>query len=170
MGGSPRHPPIHARKRGRTEMIFKALGIFATQHQRAFLLGFIVLLSSHVMKAEQVLVRVVDGRNGRPISGEKLQLWFNSQSGSAMSISTDTRGVAKVDAPPGAALLLSANLYVDCRYSKRTGPERPSYPVSDILRSGVLAANTCGKLKLSPKPGELIFFVRPEHWWEGMKR
>ena len=87
-----------------------------------------------------------------------------------MSISTDKQGVAKLDVPQNARLILSANLYVDCRYSKTTGPERPSYLVSDILRSGVLAADTCGKLKMTPTPGELIFFVRPEHWWEGMKR
>jgi len=151
-------------------MIVKALAKLASAHQRAWALIFVVLLSSPLMKAQQVLIRVLDGRNGHPISDEKLQLWFNSQSGSAMSISTDKQGVAKVDAPSGAALLVSANLYVDCRYSKQTGPERLTYPVSDILHSGVLAANTCGKLKLSPTPGELIFFVRPEHWWEGMKR
>jgi hypothetical protein len=134
------------------------------------MLGLAMLVLPAGRSAEPITIRVVDGRNGDPISDEKLQLWFNSRSGSAMSISTDKQGVAKVDAPSGAALLLSANLYVDCRYSKQTGPERPTYPVSVILRSGVLAANTCGKLKLSPTPGELIFFVRPEHWWEGMKR
>lgn len=130
----------------------------------ASMLGLAMLVLPAGASAEPITIRVVDGRNGHPITDEKLQLWFNSQSGSAMSISTDKQGVAKVDAPAGAALLVSANLYVDCRYSKQTGPERPTYPVSDIVRSGVLAANTCGKLKLSPTPGELIFFARPEHW------
>lgn len=134
------------------------------------MLGLAMVVVPAKGSAEQITIRVVDGRNGHPIIDEKLQVWFNRQSGSAMSISTDKQGIAQVDAPSGAALLLSANLYVDCRYSKQTGPERPTYPISDILRTGVLAANTCGKLKLSPTPGELIFFVRPEHWWEGMKR
>lgn len=134
------------------------------------MLGLAMLVLTAGASAEPIIIRVVDGRNGHPITDEKLQLWFNSQSGSAMSIATDEQGVAKVDASAGAALLVSANLYGDCRYSKQTGPERPTYPVSDIVRSGVLGANTCGKLKLSPTPGELIFFVRPEHWWEGMKR
>ena len=136
----------------------------------ASILGLAMLVIPATVSAEPITIRVVDGRSGHPITDEKLQLWFNSQSGSAMSISTDKQGVARVDAPSAAALLLSANLYVDCRYSKQTGPERPTYPVSEIVQSGVLAANTCGKLKLSPTPGELIFFVRPEHWWEGMKR
>jgi hypothetical protein len=134
------------------------------------MLGLAMLVLSTGISAETITIRVIDGRNGHSISDEKLQMWFNSQSGSAMSLSTDKQGVATVDAPSNAALLLSANLYVDCRYSKQTGPQRPTYAVSDILRSGVLTANTCGKLKLSPTPGELIFFVRPEHLWEGMKR
>ena len=136
----------------------------------ASMLGLAMVVVPTTVNAEPITIRVVDGRNGHPITDEKLQLWFNRQSGSAMSISTDKQGIAHVDAPSDASLLLSANLYVDCRYSKQTGPERPTYPVSDIMRSGVLAADTCGKLKLSPTPGELIFFVRPEHWWEGMKR
>ncbi len=133
------------------------------------MIGVAMLVLNPGISAEPITIRVVDGRNGHPITDEKLQLWFNSQSGNALSISTNKQGVAKVDAPAGAALLLFTNLYVDCRYSKQTGPERPTYPVSDIVRSGVLGANTCGTVKLSPRPGELIFFVRPEHWWEGMK-
>jgi len=129
-----------------------------------------MLLSFSLVSAESIVIRVVDGRTGHAISDEKLQLWIDSETGSAISISTDSGGVARLDVPRSAKLILSANLYVDCRYSKQTGSERPSYLVSDILQSGVLAANTCGKLKIAPTPGELIFFVRPEHWWEGMKR
>ena len=134
------------------------------------LLGLAMLVVPITVRAQLISIRVVNGRTGYPITDEKFQLWFDNQSGSATSISTDKQGVARVDAPSGAALLLSANLYVDCRYSKQTGPQRPTYPVSEIVQTGVLAANTCGKLKLSAAPGELIFFVRPEHWWEGMKR
>ncbi len=72
--------------------------------------------------------------------------------------------------PQSARLIFSANLYVDCRNSKG-GRDEPVYLVSDILNSGVLAANTCGtRLKIAPTPGEMILFVRPGHWWEGIKR
>jgi hypothetical protein len=33
--------------------------------------------------------------------------------------------------------------------------------IKKILESGVVAGNTCGKFRAEPKPGELIFFVRP---------
>lgn len=134
-------------------MIFKALAKLASTHQRACPLWFVVLLACPLVKAEQVLIRVVDDRNGHPISDEKLQLWFNSQSGSAMSISTDKQGVAKVDAPSGAVLLLGESV---CRLpvlqTNRTGaPYLPSLRhlafgcVScEYLREAKAIANTGG--------------------------
>ena len=133
-------------------------------------MGVATLVLTAGISAEPIKIRVVDGRNGHPITDEKLQLWFDRQSGGAMSIATDKQGVAKVDAPAGSALILSANIYTNCWYSKQTGPKQPTYSVSSIVRSGVSGANTCGTVKVLPRPGELIFFVRPEHWWEGMKR
>lgn len=35
------------------------------------------------------------------------------------------------------------------------------FSTEDILQHGVVAANTCGKATASPKPGHLVFFVRP---------
>jgi hypothetical protein len=86
----------------------------------ASLLGLVMLVPAGA-SAEPITIRVVDGRNGHQVSDEKLQLWFNNQRGSAMSISADKQGIAKADAPAGASLRLSANRYVDCRYSKQTG-------------------------------------------------
>jgi hypothetical protein len=33
-----------------------------------------------------------------------------------------------------------------------------------------LTDNDCGKATASPKPGELIIFVRPLTWWEKLKQ
>ena len=150
-----------------TRMKSKALAGLLALCRRALVLA---IVSSPGIMAESILIHVVDGRNGHPIPDEKLQMWINSQRGSAFSLTTDRQGFTKVEIPLDATLLIFANLYVDCRYFKQTGPVRPAYVVSDILLSGVSAANACGKLKMTPTPGELIFFVRPEHWWEGMKR
>jgi hypothetical protein len=46
----------------------------------------------------------------------------------------------------------------------------PSYPIKNILETGVVASNTCGKFKAEARPGDLIFFVRPASWWEKMRR
>jgi hypothetical protein len=39
-----------------------------------------------------------------------------------------------------------------------------------LLQQGIVWPNTCGKATASPKPGELILFVRPLTWWEKLKQ
>lgn len=50
------------------------------------------------------------------------------------------------------------------------GRMMPSYSIKGILESGISASNTCGRSRVKAKPGELILFVRPLHWWERMKQ
>jgi hypothetical protein len=42
----------------------------------------------------------------------------------------------------------------------------PVYSIKKIFESGVSASNTCGKFRAEPKPGELIFYVRPRSFLE----
>ena len=62
---------------------------------------------------------------------------------------------------------------VDCRPPDESSflpPRVHFYPVEEILRFGVATGNTCGRLEVSAKPGELVLFVRPPHWWEAIRR
>lgn len=43
------------------------------------------------------------------------------------------------------------------------------FSTKDALQSGIATANTCGKAKASPAPGEIVLFVRPLSWWEKLK-
>ncbi len=62
--------------------------------------------------------------------------------------------------------------YVSCQ------PRPPSYSwlastefaIEDVLQHGIVTANRCGKATDSPKPGEVIIFVRPLSWWEKWKQ
>lgn len=79
--------------------------------------------------------------------------------------------------PPGGAFRVSGDFYVACQeYSfprppKQLGPRQafPNYSVQQILRTGVVASNTCGKIRVQPVPGELIFFERPMTLWEKLR-
>ncbi|HEV2233150.1 MAG TPA: hypothetical protein VGV68_07080 [Terriglobia bacterium] len=44
------------------------------------------------------------------------------------------------------------------------------FSTKKVIQSGSITANTCGKATASPKPGELIIFVRPLSWWEKLKQ
>lgn len=44
-----------------------------------------------------------------------------------------------------------------------------TFSTKKVLRSGLVTANACGKARASPKPGEIVLFVRPLHWWEKLR-
>jgi hypothetical protein len=56
--------------------------------------------------------------------------------------------------------------YVFCDCSKFHPATIPSYPVAEILKTGVEAANKCSKRFAQAHAGEIIFFVRRPNWHE----
>jgi hypothetical protein len=127
------------------------------------------ILSSAPASVEPLKIRVVDGRNGKPITNETVQVWINRKEGDALQLPTDKEGIARLDVSRDSRILVASNRYFDCRPFHKEEP-RPVYSVSEILKSGVATRNTCGKLNLEAGRGELLFFVRPFHWWEGVRR
>ncbi len=47
---------------------------------------------------------------------------------------------------------------------------RANFSTDEVLRHGFVSENTCGKASASPKPGEIVLFVRPLTWWERLKQ
>jgi hypothetical protein len=119
--------------------------------------------------AVSVRIRVLDGRTGRPVAGEHLQIWMNEARGAARDVVTGKDGIALLEAPSGATIIVATDLYFDCRPFKK-GDARPSYSVGEIVSAGVTAANTCGNADPEARVGELLLFVRPIHWWEGFRK
>jgi len=130
-----------------------------------------ILLASPAVPfgAEVIRIQVVDGRNGKTITDEQLQVWINGTTKNALSLKPGPDGIAELEAPAGSSLKIESNLYKDCRTLEKSAA-RPVYSTDQIRSSGIATQNTCGKLRLEPRRGELMFFVRPLHWWEGMKR
>lgn len=129
------------------------------------------LLAGVAVHAQTLHLRILDGRNGRPIANEQPQVtWIGHQNGSPIQVQTNQDGIAKLDLPSGAIdyVRIEANLYYDCRkVSKDMTPT--SYSVREALRAGIVAINTCGKVDIEPGRGEIILFVRPLHRWERLK-
>jgi hypothetical protein len=156
--------------------------------------------------AQEIQIRVVNGRNGKPITNECVNISLGPWHGADIVAPTDKSGVvvlhiAQNDVTADTAckgwfkqarraegvdtISVMGDYYVACQeYGKlapgehpRPGTESetakelvPTYSIKEILRSGIASANTCGKFRAKPKPGELIFFVRPRSFWERLKQ
>jgi hypothetical protein len=116
-------------------------------------------------------VHVADGRNGDAIAGAQVQLWYDEVAGPGYAIETGARGDALMPSPVGEPIrvLVSIAGYTDCRKFDHDAPPQ-GYNLAAIAASGMAAQNTCGRLTVRPGPGELVFYVRPSHWYENLNK
>lgn len=131
-------------------------------------LAFLSAVAAVFLSAEVVRIRVVDGRDGKTITNEHVQVWVVGKRVSR-SLTPGTYGVAEFRAPAGSSVEIGSNLYFDWRPFEKGAP-RPTYSIDEIETSGIVSLNTCGKSAAQAKPGELLFFVRPLPWWERVRR
>ncbi len=149
----------------------------------AFLLIIGTLLSARVVFAEEIVVRLVDVRNG---AGEKncsvallsstsskpaQQRWLTKR----VDTGADGRARFSITAPLPSFVLTDVNLH-DCLQCGPLGV----MPIGDILRTGMMSGmdgrNRRGERYCRPdlkkleeitaKPGEIVIFVRRLSFWE----
>lgn len=122
-----------------------------------------------------ITVRILDGKSGRPVEASGFQVRVDHEpSFHADWVVQNEDGTGKLIVPKGASLLSirgtydnSMQVYVNCdSAAEKTNPVDRWYAISEILTSGIVAPNGCGKpsnaAKLKPvaKPGEFVFLVR----------
>ncbi len=83
--------------------------------------------------------------------------------------------------PNGAtSISVAPDYYVPCEHYEKAVPGEPvtrdtlrklmpSYSLRAIIDAGMSTANTCSKRIIKADSGELVYFVRPIHWWEAMR-
>ena len=116
---------------------------------------------SHAQTAE-IHIRIVNGKNGRPIKAETLRVWTTRNHVDADLWPTDATGSVLLKVDGNAQIALDENLNASCR----TLPANQQsfqflYSVAEILNKGIATDNTCGNVRVAAKPGELILFERP---------
>ena len=129
-------------------------------------------------QGQAISIRVLNGHNGRPVHGEQLNVWFFKKPlevipltyhiGAARILPPTTKdGSAVLQVPRGAvSLAIGSDFYIDCRRYHKDSPGWPAYSIARVLNEGLVLENTCGKASEQPKAGDLVFYVRPWHWWE----
>lgn len=121
-----------------------------------------------------ITVRVLDGRTGKPVSPSNLLVRIDKQKpihSDWVRQNDDATGFVTL---PATAKLVSVeasydesmSVYMNCDPAPESYPgERHWYSIQAILRAGVVVPDGCAKKKhpvllATPKPGELIFYVR----------
>jgi hypothetical protein len=136
---------------------------------------------AQAQRGKIIVVRVLDGKTGLPVSPTNLMVRINEQQtprSDGVRLLDD--GTAEVTLPANAAVISvqaaydsSMEIYINCDAAKEKDTSTEHwYHVAEILSSGVVAPNECGreknfgKIKATAKPGEFVFFVRRRNWLE----
>jgi hypothetical protein len=142
---------------------------------RSLWIGLVFLaLSATAAVAQQMTVRLLDGRNGHPLKNQVVDLWFSDRAGGApLQATTGQDGTVAVKLPRDANVFVAAGEGVaDCREGNTPGKtfiDSTVYAVSAVLNTGVVANNSCGDATQQVVPGTFTFFLRPKHVWEKMR-
>ena len=149
-------------------------------------------------QAETIKIRLLNGRNGRPMTGTAsyVNVWAGIERKEAIAIPTDGNGFAslqltldgsKANIPNPSkdqGSIVVANPVVEYNESFQInvpyalcGSRGSNYSwlallqfsTKQILENGYVSPNICGKGTASPTPGQVILFVRPLTWWEKFK-
>jgi hypothetical protein len=142
--------------------------VASIQNKRGTLTRFALLCAllivpcvSHAQTAE-IHIRIVNGKNGRPIKNETLRVWTTRDHIDADLWPTDANGAVLLKVDGNAQIAVDANLYATCRtLPQNQQPSQLLYSVAEVLGKGISTENTCGNIHVAAKPGELILFERP---------
>ena len=121
----------------------------------------------------RIVIRAVDGRNGKPLGSQRLLVFAGGspevakQHNNEFELSTDKDGVATITGMPGTVRWIQ--VWMDWHILCQSDPNNKSFSVAEILARGLSTPNSCGSVAQDSKPGELVVFARPAHWWEKMK-
>lgn len=165
-----------------------------------FLMSLFVILYGASLSAQTLEIKLVSGRNGRPMVGRSSygNVWVGTERKGAIAIPTDESGVARVQLTPDTAKInipppsdpdlpivvakpvvkYNDSFQINVPYAL-WGPGGSNYSwlglehfsTKDILQHGYVSPNTCGKTTVSPQSGQqVILFVRPLTFWEKLKQ
>jgi hypothetical protein len=162
------------------------------------LISIFLILFAMSVSAQTLEIRLVDGRNGRPMVGASsyVNVWVGTERKEAIVIPTDGKGVARIQLTSNASEVNipnsqnSGSIVVDHPIVKYDGSFRINAPygfcgpggsnyswlgletfsTKEVLDHGYSSANTCGRVTVSPQPGQVVLFVRPLTWWEKLKQ
>jgi hypothetical protein len=163
------------------------------------LLSILLISYGAALSAQTLEIKLVDGRNGRPMVGSAsyVNVWVGPERKQAIAIPTDRNGVARlkltlntreVNIPNfsgnrGSIVVddpivnYDESLRINAPYALcGSGGSHYSwlmlehFSTKQVLQQGYVSPNTCGKATVSSKPGQVILFVRPLSWWEKLKQ
>jgi hypothetical protein len=117
--------------------------------------------------AQTITIRLLDAKSGKPMGYENITVDWHTPGFDSSELRLDAGGLAQVSALSGTV-----------GFSLRPGPRRGSEPnrvacfdcnkwnefsisIAEVMKTGLIPGNKCGKATRSAHPGEIVFWGLP---------
>jgi hypothetical protein len=140
--------------------------------QATALIRLALVFLVHGAIAQTLRVQVLNGKTGKPVENEHVNLFRGEGSFADLSGNTDVAGfvtdargiisTSKIDST-------SRTVWVSVDWHRYCSGAKPVFTLSQIFSAGIVSANACKpRIRAVAEPGTLIFFVRDETFFEKM--
>lgn len=122
-----------------------------------------------------IQIRLLDGKTGLPVKASNYLVQIDHHDTAHNEwVKINDDGTVFVTLPSDAKEIavkatydMSTETYINCDIAKESDKLRDTwYPISQILKSGLVTRNECSQTHYTAKPGEFVFFVRKLNWRE----
>jgi len=118
---------------------------------------------------QSITVRVLNARSGRPLAHQNVTIaWADTLDKTVVNLGPDGTGKLDVGGRSQFAMMSGPKsgkepyriAYINCNNFSMV-------QVDDVLSRGLVSTNLCSaKVSAKVKPGEIVFWGVPLHWWE----
>jgi hypothetical protein len=115
-----------------------------------------------------IKLRLLNGKNGKPIKDDNPTIWIGDVT-DRIERYTDSHGevVFTVTDIRFQPLRVLPDWYADCRFKGDSDAGmQVKYSLEEIITTGVVSENLCGKRRIDPVPGVLVLYVRARTFME----
>jgi hypothetical protein len=135
------------------------------------ILALFIFVRSYSLHGQTIAVRLINGETGKPMKNFNITFEWDQDSFKSSVVFIGAEGIGRVDVLRGATAfyLMSGPrigkepfriAFLNCNHLSS------KISIEEVIKVGVVPENVCGSRKLAPKPGEVVFWGRPRHFWE----
>ena len=134
-------------------------------------IGFSVLPAAFGQTTvDTIHVQVLNGRSGKPVKRAHVtvDVYPKAKYETPVPFTADLGGSFSLLVDHAGEISTRTQAHPACEHLSRAARKQPPtpFPVAEIMSTGTVSPNTCGRRSAAPRPGTLILYVRSAPWWQ----
>jgi hypothetical protein len=122
--------------------------------------------------AQTIVVKFLNGHNGKPFANERVWVYFSDpKAKEPFDLKTDREGKVQFESNGAKTFEVTGVGLTPCiaQTEQLKNEAHRDYSIQEVLAQGIVTRNDCGHTNLEPQRGQLTIVVRHATSWELFK-